>query len=100
MSMGVSVCFNILKIFKIKKSNIIYKGPQKLTKAGKLTKSSQQKKPITSHNKIKWLFGLDDETRISFLERLIQGDSTINQIAAIARKHKVLLIINNLVYLL
>jgi len=67
-----------------------------VTKSGKPTKASSERKPIKSHNKLNWLAGLDDKTRISFLERLLMGNITFAQVKMLAKKFKV----NTLYFLL
>jgi len=60
-----------------------------LTKSGKPTKASSERRPITSHNKLNWLAGLDDKTRLSFLNRLLMGNISFGQVNMLAKKFKV-----------
>jgi hypothetical protein len=66
-----------------------------MTKSGKPSKVSTEKKPFKSYNKLNWLFNLDDDTRIAFIERILSEDATLSQITALAKKHKVNILIKN-----
>ena len=43
-----------------------------------------------------WLSGLDDKTRLTFLNRVINKDCTLGQVKQVVKKHKVFEFINKL----
>jgi len=74
--------FKIIIIFNFKK-----KATPKQTKSG--SKSIPISKPIQSHTHLNWLSGLDDKTRLTFLNRVINKDCTLGQVKQVVKKHKV-----------
>ena len=68
---------------------ILYQPEPKYTKSGNITKATATRKTIDSAAHLVWLAGLEDPIRINFLNRVIKGEKTLQQVEKLSKGYKV-----------